>query len=98
MLDAGADVCVRLTSEMPDETKLGVCYTITKQNDIGKTWPSYYCLEFGEGGLKGMRGAKEGEFLELEGKDPRSKLAQIVDFILEQDSEEATATQISTGT
>ena len=45
-----------------------------------------------------MRGAKEGEFLEFEGKDPRSKLAQIVDFILEQDSEEATATQISTGT
>jgi len=99
MFDAGADLCIQLASEVKtDENVLGISWRTTKKNDVGNYHPGIYAMEFEEQGLKGFRGAKDGEFPELEANSPTDKLTQVIDFIQDQPSEDATATQVANAT
>lgn len=95
MADAGADICVRLSSEITsDFCTLGIGWDITKQNDIPRQTQEIIALEFDDNGLINARRAKAGEFHEVEGKRKKSMEQSIADFILSQDGAEATATEI----
>jgi len=98
MQDAGADICVQLCSQTIDNGTLGIGWELTKQNDTGRRGQEIYALEFGEAGLKNIRKAKPFEFPEVEGKGTQSMEQTIIDFILEQEGADATATQIAEAT
>ena len=95
MLDAGADVCVQLVSEVKEDGTLGLGYQITKQNDIGCYTLNIYALEFNECGLTNVRRAKDCEFIDIEGKGKKDPLTLVIDWILNQDSSDASATQVA---
>ncbi len=94
MQDAGADICIQLSSQIKDDDTLGVGYQITKQNDIGYHKQKIYALEFGENGLNTFRTAKAFEFPDIEGKSPTDMLTTIIEWITNQDTSDATATEI----
>ena len=98
MQDAGADICVQLSSQTTDEGTLGVGWELTKQNDTGKRGQEIVAFEFNDNGLQDCRKAKPFEFPEIEGKAPQSMEHAITDFILEQEGADATATQIAEAT
>jgi hypothetical protein len=91
MLDAGADICVQLASQILEDGTLGVGWEITKQNDVGKKPQKIYTLLFNEYGLCDMRIAKDGEFPEIEGKRKRDMVQTLIDYILNKDTGDATA-------
>jgi hypothetical protein len=99
MLDAGADICVQLGTEIKDDGTLGVGYQITKQNDSGYYKQDIYALEFGAFGLTSVRQAKSMEFPEIESKNPnagkRNELEVIMDYILNCEGAESNATRIA---
>lgn len=67
--EAGMDVGVKLTTQSQNEgATVGVALTVTKANDgrVGGK-PLMYALEFDESGLRNVRSASGGEFLQLEG-------------------------------
>jgi hypothetical protein len=98
MLDAGADICVLLATEISDDGTLGLGYQITKQNDIGNHEQLTYALEFNEFGLSNVRRAKPFEFVTIEGKKKQSPETSVIDFILGQDDADACATDIAAAT
>ncbi len=94
MQDAGADICVQLSAQIKDDGILGLGYQITKQNDIGFRGQKIYALEFSENGLTNFRMAKGFEFPDIEGKSPADMLTTIIEWITNQDSGDATASEI----
>ncbi len=95
MLDAGADICVQLASQILDDGTLGIGWEITKQNDVGKKPQSIYALEFNEYGLSTIRLAKSYEFPEVEGKRKTDIMTMIVEFVSNRESADATATEVA---
>ncbi len=98
MQDAGADICIQLSSQTLDNGTLGVGWQITKQNDTGNQDQEVFAFEFGSVGLTGIRKAKPFEFPEIESRMKQSMEEIIMDFILEQEGADATATQIAEAT
>ena len=98
MLDAGADVCVQLVTQVKEDGTLGLGYQITKQNDIGCYNMNIYALEFDECGLTNVRKAKCYEFIDIEGKSKKEPETIVMDYILNMDEGCATATEISAAT
>lgn len=96
MLDAGADICVQLVTEIKEDGTLGLGYQITKQNDVGNHDLLVYALTFDGIGLCGVRKAKPYEFLTIEGKSKKDTLTTIMDYVMGLDSGDATATQVET--
>lgn len=94
MQDAGADICVQLSSQVKDDGTLGVGWNITKQNDIGYHPMKIYAMEFSEQGLTGLRPAKAFEFPDVEGKSPTDMLTTILDWVVDQDTGDANATEV----
>lgn len=94
MFDAGADIVVQLTSE-PEANKLGMRYDIVKKNDLPDIPPQTWSFEFEEWSLKSVQKAGDFEFSELAAKKKPKMLPSIIDFILNQDSADATATEIA---
>jgi hypothetical protein len=95
MLDAGADICVQLSSQINEDGTLGMGWEITKQNDVGKKPMSIYALEFNEYGLRNMRLAKAFEFPEIEGKRKQDTMTSLIEYITNRESGDATATESS---
>jgi len=93
MADAGADVVVQLSSQIVNNT-LGVGYEITKSNDIAEMPKQIYALEFGDVGLDKVRLAKPVEFPNLISNTKTDILGDVTEYILEQDTSDATATEI----
>ncbi len=98
MQDAGADICVQLSSQVLDNGTLGIGLEITKQNDTGKRGQEIYGLEFDDNGLTGFRKARPFEFPEVAGKAAQSMEQTIIEFVKEQERSDATATQIADAT
>lgn len=98
MFEAGADIVVMLSSAISTNGTLGIGYQITKANDISHGGLHTYAMEFNESGLYNFRKARPYEFPEIEGKEKKPMLQAIKDYILEQDSAEATASEIAGGT
>jgi len=94
MQDAGADICVQLSSQVKDDGTLGIGWQITKQNDIGVHGMRIYAMEFDDMGLTNFRASKTFEFPDIEGKSPMDMLTIIKEWIANQDSGDATATEI----
>ena len=95
MQDAGADICVLLSSQAKADGVLGVGLQITKQNDSGFQGMKIYALEFsGDKGLVAFREAKPMEFPTIESHTPTDMEQQVLDWICDQDSGDATATQV----
>lgn len=95
MFEAGADIVVMLSSAISTNGKLGLGYQITKSNDIAYGGLKTYAMEFGENGLENFRLAKPYEFPEIEGQVKKPMIQAIMDFILEQDTGDAMATDIA---
>ncbi len=100
MQDAGADICIQLSSQILDNGTLGVGLEITKQNDTGKKGQEIIAFEFDDfnQGLTDIRKGKSFEFPEIESKTRQSMEQVIRDFVLEQEGADATATQIAEAT
>jgi len=94
MQDAGADICVQLSSQIKDDGTLGIGLTITKQNDIGYRPQRIYAMEFSENSLADFRLAKPFEFPDIVGKNSTDMTTTIMEFITNQDTGDATATEI----
>jgi hypothetical protein len=66
MLEAAADLCVRLSSaQSMDEKALGIQLEVTKANDAPKAKPRTYAFEFDDEGLSDVRAGRDGEFPDL---------------------------------
>jgi hypothetical protein len=92
--DAGADIVVQLSAQQGENETLGIGWQIVKKNDLPDYPQSIYALEFGELGLTNLRKAKPYEFPEVEGKQKKSMIDQVTEYILEQDTSDASASQI----
>ena len=90
--DAGADIVVRLVSEIKDGI-LGIGYEIIKANDLPKTPQIIWAFEFNEIGLTNIRKALPNEFIEVQGKSYQPMEDIIVEWLLDKDSGDATATE-----
>ncbi len=95
MQDAGADICVQLCSQITNEGILGCGLQITKQNDSGITKQTIHALTFDESGLTEFRPARTFEFPEIEGKGRTDMETTVTEWLANQDSGDATATQVS---
>lgn len=97
MQDAGADICVQLNTQTLDDETLGIGWSITKQNDIGRGRQEIKAFEFDESyGLKNIREPKPFEFPDIEGKSHTQSMPEVIkNFILNQDNADATATEIA---
>jgi hypothetical protein len=98
MLDAGADICIQLASQIAEDGTLGMGWEITKQNDVGKKPQQIYALEFNDFGLANMRLAKPYEFPEVEGKRKQDTMTALIEFVSNRESGDATATEVADGT
>lgn len=92
--DAGADIVVQLSSQIAEDGTLGIGYLITKSNDVPIPGQRILAFEFNELGLTAVRPARPSEFPEVEGKRKISMVNEIMDFIANQDSGEASAIEI----
>lgn len=95
MQDAGADICVQLSTQIKPDTTLGISLQITKQNDIGYNKQSIYAFEFNDDGLSNIRQAKPIEFPDIEDFGSADMLTVIKDWIMNQDSGDATASEVA---
>ena len=96
MFEAGADIVVRVSSDIASNGTLGTGYEITKSNDVPMTSGQViWAMEFDETGLTGFRRARVGEFLEIEGKRKIGMLEAIEEYIDNQDEGDATASMIA---
>lgn len=93
MVEAGADIIIQLRSQTI-ENKLGVGFEITKSNDLPQFGQKILAFEFEEWRLKNVRKANAYEFPEIEGKTKTTMLESIIDFITNQDSGDATTTEV----
>ena len=92
MLDAGADICIQLSSQILEDNTLGIGWEITKQNDVGKKPMRIWALEFNDFGLSLMRAAKDYEFPEIEGKRKQDMMSILIDYVKNLESGDSTAT------
>ena len=95
MMDAGADIIVQLNSETKTDGTLGIGLQITKKNDLPAMPQEICALEFDQFGLYKVRESLPYEFPEIEGKTKVPMLQAVIDFVTDQDSGDATATQIA---
>lgn len=93
MFEAGADIVIKLSSALGTNGTLGLGYQITKANDISHGKLRMYAMEFNEQGLYNFRDAKPFEFPEVEGQVKKPMTETLIEFVLEQDTGEATATE-----
>lgn len=98
MMDAGADIVIQLNSETKEDGTLGIGWQITKKNDLPAISQEIKALEFDQFGLYLVRESLDYEFPEIEGKSKKSMEQTVIDYIKDQDSGEATPTQISEAT
>ena len=98
MMDAGADIVVQLNSETKVDGTLGIGWQITKKNDLPSISQEIKAFEFDPYGLYLVRESLDYEFPEIEGKGKKSMEQSVIDFITDQDSGDATATQIASVT
>lgn len=94
--EAGADVIIQLLSELKDTSTLGIGFQVTKANDLPRIPLSIYALEFDALGLTDVRKARGFEFPAIEDKEKRSLEDMVTDYILEEETADATATQVAT--
>ena len=94
MMDAGADIVVQLNSETKTDGTLGVGWQITKKNDIPNMSQEIKALEFDQFGLYHVRESQPYEFPEIEGKSKKSMEQAVIDYLIDQDSGDATATEL----
>jgi len=94
MFEAGADLVVQLKSEA-DGTKLGLCYEIVKKNDLPNLPSQVWKLEFEDWNIKSFDKAQSYEFTDISLPRKPKMVDAVIDFILNQDSSDATATEIS---
>lgn len=95
MQDAGADVCIQLSSQIKDEGRLGIALKVSKQNDMGFRGQEVWCLTFDDAGLSNVRPAKPFEFPEIESKGKDDIETTIIEWVADQDSGDASATEVS---
>ena len=98
MFEAGADIVIRLASEQPNPTTLGLGFEITKSNDVRPHEQVIWAMEFDDNGLTILRKARPFEFPEVAGKAKKPMIQIIRDFITEQDSAMATASEVADAT
>ncbi len=101
MADAGADIVVQLSSEVSTTNSLGIGFEVTKSNDIAPVGDDVITLEFDGDGLTAIRQATPMEFPELSTRKRGNRgkmLEEVMDFILNQDSADATATETANAT
>jgi hypothetical protein len=91
--DAAADVAVKIISQRRGPV-LGVGLQIVKENDIGPTDIGKLAFQFDGHGLHEVRKANHDEFAVLDTITEMSIPDQMEDYILEQPSAKATATEI----
>ena len=87
MQDAAADVMLQVASERLHDLTVGVALAITKANDIPEGPVGTYAMTFDRAfGLTGIRKARSGEFIVLEGAeaDRRPAKQRIVAYLQEQ--------------
>ena len=96
--DAGADIVVKLSSEVADSGTLGIGYEIVKSNDIRYFNQAIWTFEFDDNGLSSIRRARPFEFPEVESKTKKSTMDTIKDYIFAQDEADASATEIADST
>lgn len=93
MAEAGADIVIQLRSEA-GENKLGLGFEITKSNDLPQFSQRVFAFEFEDWKLKDVRKATPYEFPNIEAKSKTNMLDDIINFISNQDSGDATTTDI----
>jgi len=93
--EAGADVTVQLLSQQEEDGTLGVGFQSNKQNDMPPIPLTIYAMTFNDFGLTDFRKAKPFEFTKIEERQNKSVDALMKDFILEQETADATATKIA---
>ena len=94
MADAGADIVIQLRSQA-SENKLGIGYEITKANDLPPQNQQIFAFEFEGWHLKSVKRAGPSEFPDIEAKTKINMLDAITEFIINQDSGDASATMIA---
>ena len=92
--EAGADIVVQLSSQIAADSTLGIGYEITKQNDLPQFPQAIFALEFNDTGLAKIRKANVAEFPDITSKTKQTMREAISDYILNQDSADATATEL----
>ena len=95
MFEAGADIVVKLGSVLGSNGTLGLGYEITKANDLSHGKLKAYAMEFDESGLINFRDAKPYEFPELQQQGKKPMIEAMMEYLLEQDRGDATATMTS---
>lgn len=95
MFEAGADIVIKLNSAISNNGTLGLGYEITKANDIAYGGIAIWTMEFNDTGLIGFRKANAYEFPEIEGLVKKPLPQAIIDYILAQETADATATEVS---
>jgi len=95
MADAGADIIIQLRSQIT-ESKLGIGYEITKSNDLPQISQRVWAFEFKEWRMTNVRPATAFEFPDIEGKTKTNMLDSMIDFVLNQDTADASATEVET--
>jgi len=93
--EAGADIIIQVLSQQKEDGTLGLGYQSQKQNDIPSIPLTIYALEFTDTGLSNFRKAKALEFLDIEEKQKKSVEELTTEFILDQETADASATQIA---
>jgi len=95
MFEAGADIVIKLSSAISTNGTLGLGYEITKANDISYGKIKMYAMEFNENGLYNFRDARPYEFPEIEGQVKKPMIQAMIDYLLDQDKADATASEIA---
>lgn len=95
MFDAAADVIVQVLSEQGDEGPLGIGLQVTKVNDFRPPPVQLLAYEFDDYGLSGIRRARPGEFPEVEAGRRGNLLAEMSEYLRDQDSAIGSATEMA---
>lgn len=97
MFDAGADVCVQLTSQQEAGGPLGIGLQITKSNDVGRHSMQIIALEFSPTGLQRVRPGSTGEFIEVEAGRKQPARTRILEYLMDNGATNATKIAESLG-
>ena len=82
MFTAAADVEVQLKAQLSaNRLSTGIGLSVEKANDIPTGSLSIHVLEWGEGGLIGIRKARQGEFADITAVEKKGMEQEIVEFI-----------------
>lgn len=92
--EAGADIVIQLKSQISNNGTLGLGYEIVKANDLPHYNQEIFAFEFTDSGLSGVRKATPVEFSDIEAKKRTGMLDAIIDFVCNQDTGDASATEI----